>query len=404
MLLKSLRIAKWEGFGLPRDYWFLVFSVLLVNVAALGFDPFIPLYLSQLGARIEEVGISLAMSRLLLIVLLPFGGYLGDVVGRRNLLIVGPLLTSASFLLLSIAPSWQVAIPALMLSFVPGAFTAPTIQAYIGDVVDTSKLGRAFGTYASILTLATFLGAFLIGLFITLYDYRTMLLVLALWFFLSTVTRLFIKETVAVRSRVSLTDVVKRMRVVLSTGGLRNTIIFRATYLSVGASFFLYLFPILLRKEYGLSEFQIGTIISVESLLYSLAVVLGGKISERGRWRLLLSINLLGQALTIFLVANISSYFLLLLAYPLSSLLTIFLLPITESKLALESPKELRGSVFGALNSAVSAASIPGFWIAGIAWQTVGPYQTLYAFALLIVLFIPASFVLVKQPSGTSAA
>lgn len=391
-------VAKGLGFGLPKDYWILVFSVLLVNVAVIGFIPFTPLYLSQLGARVEEVGMSLALSQLLFIALVPFGGYLGDVLGRRNLLIVGPIFVSASFALLSIAPTWHLAIPALMLSLVPGAFTAPAIQAYIGDVVETSRLGRAFGTYTSVLSLAGVAGTLMIGLLITFYDYRTTAFVLAVWFLITAATRLLLKETVTEKRQVSAKDAVRNILAVVSSGALRNTIVFRAIYLAVVSSVFLYLFPILLRKEYGLSELQIGTIISFEHLVYSLVIPLGGRISEGGRWPLLLSINIIGQAFSVFLIASVSSYFLLLFVYPLSSLLTIFLLPITESKLAAQSPKELRGSVFGALNSAVAATSVVVFLVAGVVWQTIGPYQTLYGIALLIVLFAPASIVMVKRP------
>lgn len=117
-------------FGLSRDNTWLALSTLLYG-ASVGFYQYVlPLYLEQLGASPDQVGLGLAIGNSGAVVGLLVGGILVNRYGLRRQILASWGLTVAAGMLLVAAGSWQIAALGLLLTTL-SLFGIPAYNAYI---------------------------------------------------------------------------------------------------------------------------------------------------------------------------------------------------------------------------------------------------------------------------------
>ncbi|MEM3447328.1 MAG: MFS transporter, partial [Nitrososphaerota archaeon] len=158
--------------GLPMDFWILMISLIISNMFILGFSPFIPYFLRNIGAGAKDIGMVFAASRIFYVLLVPIGGFIADIIGRKKLLIIGPIITGTSYIALSQVSRWEDAILPLAFSMLPTAFTAPPIFAYIADVSSRHSYGRAYGIYFACMNLGAVAGYLSMGMLIATFGYE----------------------------------------------------------------------------------------------------------------------------------------------------------------------------------------------------------------------------------------
>lgn len=90
----------------------------------------LPIYIGSLGADSVQIGFALSIGMALMTISFIPSGWLTDRMSRRRLMILGWLLGPVSVLLVSLAQSWEQAIPGLIL-YNLSAFCMPAISAYI---------------------------------------------------------------------------------------------------------------------------------------------------------------------------------------------------------------------------------------------------------------------------------
>lgn len=145
----------------------LLFLAVLVDLIGFGIVlPLLPLYAESFGASGLQVGLLVAVYSLVQLVMAPLWGRLSDRIGRRPVVVLGLLGSSAAYVVFAQADSLAVLFASRIVGGIGGS-TIPVAQAYIADVTPPSRragnmglIGAAFGLG---FVIGPALGAFLAG-------------------------------------------------------------------------------------------------------------------------------------------------------------------------------------------------------------------------------------------------
>lgn len=145
----------------------LLFLAVLVDLIGFGIVlPLLPLYAEGFGASGFQVGLLVAVYSLVQLVMAPLWGRLSDRIGRRPVVVLGLLGSSAAYVVFAQADSLAVLFASRIVGGIGGS-TIPVAQAYIADVTPPSRragnmglIGAAFGLG---FVIGPALGAFLAG-------------------------------------------------------------------------------------------------------------------------------------------------------------------------------------------------------------------------------------------------
>lgn len=371
----SIRFAG----GLPRDFWILLLSLFLINMFGLGFSPFMAYFLREVGGSVGEVALVLAVSRIAYTFFLVVGGVVGDFVGRRLPLIVGPIVIGLSYIALSGARSWGDAIIPLTFSMLPVAFTAPAVFAYIADVVDESRYGRAYGVYFAVINLSAVLGYLIVGHMIEVFGYGASLVAVGVASILTALIRVWLREPRRQRVDRPVTAYVREAYDQLRRRFISLLILSRGLYLGLASTMSSVIIPLWAREIATLSEAQLSFIFAIEAAIYSMLAPIGGRLVESKKWWLRLSLlELLIKIPALLILISTTTFLQLLLVMVLDSGLAIFIIPALDSRLSSGLASIHRGAIWGLQQSITSAATITLILVGGYAWELLGPVNTVF--------------------------
>jgi len=112
--------------------------------------PFLPIYLHTIrGIPMAKVGLVFPVMGLATIIGAPCAGFFADRIGRRVLMIWGPVFRSLTFVVLALlahinGPFWSFAV-SLFVAALAGMFFKNSADAYLADMVPSEQRTRAFG-------------------------------------------------------------------------------------------------------------------------------------------------------------------------------------------------------------------------------------------------------------------
>ena len=129
----------------PRSPLVLIFLTVFIDLVGFGIViPVLPLYAERFGMSPLGIGVLLAIYSAMQALCAPWLGKLSDRIGRRPVLLVSLLGTSAGFLLMGLAKT----LPLLFLGRIIDGITGgniSTAQAYIADVTPPEQRSRGMG-------------------------------------------------------------------------------------------------------------------------------------------------------------------------------------------------------------------------------------------------------------------
>jgi len=111
--------------------------------------PIVPLYASSLGASWTEIGLVGASWSLTFMLLAAASGRISDRFGRRPLLLASGILSAAAALFYLISGSVLQVVVVRIFEGAAWAFFWPTVEAYVTEVVEPARTGRAMGMVSS---------------------------------------------------------------------------------------------------------------------------------------------------------------------------------------------------------------------------------------------------------------
>jgi MFS family permease len=400
-----MSVENRRGFvGLSTDFWILMLSLILSNMFILGFSPFIPYFLRNIGAEAKEIGIVLASSRAFYVLLVPVGGFIADIIGRKKLLILGPAITGASYIVLSQVNKWEEAVLPLAFSMLPTALTAPSILAYIADVASSYSYGRAFGIYFACMNLGAVVGYVIMGSAIELFGYEFSIALVGIATIASGLTRIYLKETIKRRPELSIRQQLLDSYAQLRRPYLLLLISSRSIYLATASVVGSVLIPLWAKDLANMSEMDLSLVFAIEGVVYTILAPIGGRLVEGSHWFLLSLVELLIRSGALLVLANSFDMTGVLLALLMDSGFAIFFMPSIDSRISAISEKFQRGAVWGVQQSIMTLATMGVTYLGGLLWDALGPTNTLYIHLTYMVALTVMLLLLAKTDKQTSNA
>lgn len=136
-------------------------TMILANIAAMMIFPLESLYVQELGANIEQVGMFFTIAAIAPLLFQVFGGWLSDSVGRLQAIAIGSVCGAAAYLFFIFAPSWKWLLPSSILTSIAVAFVAPSFQAFIAEESSEENRGRVFGITSTMYAVVNIIGPIL---------------------------------------------------------------------------------------------------------------------------------------------------------------------------------------------------------------------------------------------------
>jgi MFS family permease len=371
---------------LNRDLLFLASALLTWGIGEGMFFSFQPLYLQELGADPQKIGVILGgVGLTMMLVHLP-SGFLSDRIGRRPLLYASWLIGCLATLIMALASS----LPVFVLGSILYGFTAFVIaplNSYISAARGNWSVGRLFTLISATFSLGYVLGPLIGGWIGETFGMKQTFIWAALIFVVSTLLIFFIRAQ-PIENQIQQTSI-QAMQRVLSPPFIR--------YLSI--VFFVVLAIYLpqplsqnfLQNEKSLDLIQIGRLLAVTSIGGVLLNLSLGQLNARTGFVLAQVCMFVfaffiwqGQSLPWFVLA----YFLL------GSYRTARSLAAAQSRSLVDSSQ--MGLAFGWVETAAASAVTLAPPLAGLLYTTkpslVYPVSMVAIAAALIItlLFSPA--------------
>ena len=145
----------------PANRWALVILSLSILLSSLGTsiaNVALPTLAEAFDASFQQVQWVVLAYLLAITTLIVSVGRLGDLIGRRRLLLAGLLLFSLASALCGIAPSLWLLIAARAAQGLGAAVMMALAMALVGDMVPKAKTGRAMGLLGTMSAVGTALG------------------------------------------------------------------------------------------------------------------------------------------------------------------------------------------------------------------------------------------------------
>jgi EmrB/QacA subfamily drug resistance transporter len=162
--------ARWALAGLSLSILLSSLGTSIANVA-------LPTLAQALGASFQQVQWIVLAYLLAITSLIVSVGRLGDLVGRRRLLLAGLLLFTAASVLCGVAPTLWLLIAARAAQGLGAAIMMALAMALVGEAVPHARTGRAMGVLGTMSAVGTALGPTLGGILISGFGWPAIFLV-----------------------------------------------------------------------------------------------------------------------------------------------------------------------------------------------------------------------------------
>lgn len=164
----------------PSDRWALASLSLAILLSSLGTsiaNVALPTLAQAFDATFQQVQWIVLAYLLAITTLIVSVGRLGDIVGRRRLLLAGLLLFTLASALCGIAPTLWLLIAARAAQGLGAAVMMALAMALVGETVPKAKTGRAMGLLGTMSAVGTALGPTLGGVLISALGWQAIFLV-----------------------------------------------------------------------------------------------------------------------------------------------------------------------------------------------------------------------------------
>ena len=372
--------------GITRNIFLLGLVSLFTDLGSQMIFPLIPLYLvSVLGTGASVVGICEGAAETTASLIKAFSGYWSDRLKRRKpFVFVGYSLSAITKPLFALAGAWPLVLTVRMIERVGKGIRSAPRDAIVAESVDRSVRGKAYGFHRAMDGLGSVLGAFLafILLSTTNSDYARIFLLAGIPGIAAVLFILFIKEPEGTEGqhikttsmRVSFRALPANLRLLIAAASV--------FYLG----HFGYAFLLLRAKDIGLTDQTAILLYVLFYVVYVIAAIPAGMLSDRVGRKPVLTASYL-----IFAIVSLG----LIFTDSLHSVLPFFAIygisfamfdSVQRAYVVDFAPEHLRATALGTFHAAVGLVALPGGYVAGMLWDTIGPEATfVYGLTLAVI-------------------
>jgi DHA1 family tetracycline resistance protein-like MFS transporter len=141
----------------------VVFTIVFIDLLGFGIVlPLLPTYAATFSVTPAAIGFLVTSFSLLQLVAVPFWGGLSDRIGRRPVLIVGLVGSTASYVLFAFASSYATLLVSRIVAGAMGA-TVGVAQAYIADITPPERRAHVLGMLGAAFAMGFIIGPALGG-------------------------------------------------------------------------------------------------------------------------------------------------------------------------------------------------------------------------------------------------
>lgn len=381
--------------------------MILANIAAMMYDPLLPLYLQHLGADIRQVGLFFTISAIIPLLFQIFGGWLSDSIGRLKAVAIGSIGSMLTFIIFLVAPSWEWGLLAMATGAIGRSFVAPSYRAFIAEQSDDSNRGKIYGFSDAIFAIVGVLGPPLGGWLSDNYSYKMMFLVAGFFFFLATILRLSMAISASRQQKLiykaitpaegsvikptwqNLKSSISAMIALLMVGGVATWILISDGIIDINFNMIGQLMPIYMRNEIGITNTQIGILNSISSIVVMSLMTFTGWLSDKKGERFAIAGGMIVLAISmgVFLVAN--SFFTMALSWALFGLGNALMGPAYSALISKAVPEKLRGIAFGLFSTSVGVVALPAPFIGAYLYETFNPRLPFIIPTIALLVVVP---------------
>ncbi|PKN87752.1 MAG: hypothetical protein CVU46_03445 [Chloroflexi bacterium HGW-Chloroflexi-8] len=365
--------------------------MILANVAAMMYNPLLPLYLQHLGANVGQIGLFFTVAAILPLIFQILGGWLSDSIGRLKAVAIGSVAGMFTFIIFLIAPSWQWGLLAMVGGAIGGSFVAPSYRAFIAEQSDENNRGKIFGFSDGLFAIVGVLGPPFGGWLSDNYGYRILFIVAGSIFAVATILRvsMAIEANRMTRQKFKIVtpqphEVMKpswqnlkssfgAMIALLLTGGVATWILISDGIIDINFNMVGQLMPIYMQNEIGITNTQIGILNSISSIVTMALMTFTGWLSDKKGERVAIAggLVILFTSMMVFILAN--NFFTMALSWALFGLGSALLGPAYNSLISKAVPEKLRGIAFGLFSTSVGVVALPAPFIGAYLYERFNP-------------------------------
>lgn len=381
-----------------------MFAMILANIASRMESPMLSLYLRNLGASVEQVGLFFTIGMFAPLLLQVFGGWISDSLGYLRTIAIGSLIGLIGSLWLPFVPSWEWALVAIIAAAISSALISPTFRAFIAEHTSENNRGKVYGLFDSVFGIVNILGPFLGGFLADRLGFRGMLLVAAGFYVVATIIRVSMSHRARAAAqepegRLNITQLKNNLVQMISlatAGGLMTWILVFDGLQDFSFRLSDQFYPIYLKDLYGYTTTSVGSLYTIMGIAAALFNTAGGWISDRfgERWGLVGGLGTFAVATVIFLGGP---------AFPLQALVwgmfglgQALYAPAFNALISKVAPRHLRGLAFGLLSTTLGLFSLPAPYLGGLMWEKWSPFWPFIVNAVMLVITLPIIWVTIR--------
>lgn len=380
--------------------------MILANIGGSMSGMLMPIYLTELGASITQVGLVFTLTSVVILILQILGGWISDSIGRLRAIAIGSLGGVLGYAAMLVAPSWQWMLIALSLYQVPHALVGPSFSAFIAENSTQANRGRVYGITETIFQVVGVIGPPLGGFLAGRYGFKVMLLVGTILYSAAAVLRVWMARTMKpdgenAHQDLSLASFKKSVSIVATMilgGGVITWIFLTDGVRDVAFRLSGELQPLYLEKIIGLSLEQIGLLGSFLSGAMMLTPVLSGRMSDKYGERVPISIGfvLIFAAILVFLQGT--TYPVFILAWILIGIGVGLFSPAYQSLISKVVPRQTLGTFSGVFSSSMGFISLPAPWLGAQLWERFSPRLPFLITAVAALITVVPTWFKFKLP------
>jgi len=139
-----------------------------------GFGSFLPIILQEEGFSIENIGFLLSLSTIPSLIITMPASKIGDVKGRKPIIILGSIITSLGFLVFSQDSNFWIILSSLTLINIGDIITVSTINALVADLTIDGKSGSFAGITEFFKDVGQIIGPAFAGFMLKISNYHSL--------------------------------------------------------------------------------------------------------------------------------------------------------------------------------------------------------------------------------------
>jgi len=390
----------------PLMRWFM-FAMVLANIASAMYPMLMPIYLTELGASITQVGLIFTITSVVILVLQIFGGWVSDSIGRLRSIAIGSIGGIFGFVAVLLAPTWQWMLAALCVLQFPYALVGPSFGAFIAENSTKENRGKVYGITDTIFQITGVIGPPLGGLLVGRYGFKLMLLVSGSLYALAAALRIWMATTVRTTteanpkqlSTASLKTSLRTMFGMIVGGGVLTWIFVTDGVRDIAFRLSGELQPLYLEQVAGISVEQIGILGSIFSIAMMFTPILSGKMADRYGERVPISLGFLFVFGAFMIFLQVSAFLGFAICWIVFGIGVGLLSPAYQSLVSKVVPQKMLGTFTGLFRSSLGLISLPAPYLGALLWERFSPRTPFLITSIAALITIIPTWLFFKVPT-----